>query len=553
MIGTRVGQWKITQEIGDGGHAFVFKGETDTADNVVAIKMLKPSVAGEENLEKRFEIEAEALKELDHPQIVGFKDYIFRNGYHYLVMEFMNQGSVENLIQTMSKIAPRYAVPILFGVLEGIRYSHDKGFIHRDLKPSNILINEEGEAKLTDFGIAKVVGGQNLTKKGMVLGTTLYMAPEFISRGTVSVKTDIYALGVTFFEMLTGRRPFEYDDDEPLASFARRVCTGQCSPPSTYTSEVSPELDQIVMTAVAQNPKVRYQNAQEIARDLERFFPDLVRRPIIVPSGRAMTGEQQVAPVVPEVTERSAAEGVEPISEEATRDGRGVAGVFVVIGIMILVAKSLVPSVDGGAAIAMWIGGGVVLLAGLGLMLSGRSRPATRPRPRATIRRPSPKKPVSSTSDDPLLTDSDLEGFESSVTDDSDAGKVAALADDDTIPFHDPVGGSRVSAPSDVSELNAYLVVTEGEDEGRRFALRPVSRIGRDLRLDIRPKDPEISRHHAIVTFDGTNGFVLEDLGSLNGTYVNDERLSNARRGLVAGDIVRIGRTAMRLECVDKT
>ena len=233
MIGTQVGRYKISQEIGDGGHAFVFKGEDDRGSSV-AIKMLKPSIADEDNLEKRFLIEAEALKELQHKHIVHFEDYIFQNGYHYLVLEFMDQGSVENLFKTMGPVPPRYAVPIFYKVLDAIEYSHQHGYIHRDLKPNNILINSEGEAKLTDFGIAKVVGGQNLTKQGYVLGTTLYMAPEFISQGVVSIKTDIYALGVTFYEMLTTRKPFEFErEDEPLVSFARRVCQGKPTPPST--------------------------------------------------------------------------------------------------------------------------------------------------------------------------------------------------------------------------------------------------------------------------------------------------------------------------------
>lgn len=526
MIGSQVGKYRITQEIGDGGHAFVFKGEGPNGEQV-AIKMLKPSIADEDNLEKRFLLEADALKKLSHPQIVRFEDYIYQNGYHYLVLEYMDQGSVEDLIKTMGPVAHRYAIPIFYKVLDAIEYSHQHGYIHRDMKPNNILINSEGEAKLTDFGITKVVGGQNLTKKGYVLGTTLYMAPEFISQGVVSVKTDIYALGVTFYEMLTTRKPFEFTrENEPLVSFARRVCQGEPTLPSTYRP-IPPELERILMKSLAQDPKARYKSAKEFMKDLAKSFPDLVQRDIVIPSGRAMTRYVKVD----ELQNVAGTVDSPPKSKGFPKGTRLAIGATTAAVIMLLALfmPSIAPGMAASLGTGLLYGGGAVLGVLLGYLLYAfLPKPEVLPgfgggdlRPASTV----------GDENEEFLEESSIPEFE-------DAG--------DTIPFHEGFQPGEAFEMTDVSELEAYLVVVGGPDKGRRFGLRPVSRIGRDLRLDIRPHDKEISRHHAVLTFTGT-GFCLEDLGSTNGTYVNEEKVVG-KRHLKPGDIVRVGASRMRFE-----
>ncbi len=528
MIGTRVGKYTITQEIGDGGHAFVFKGEGPNGE-AVAIKMLKPSVAGEDNLDKRFVLEAEALKKLKHPHIVDFHDYIFKDGYHYLILELMDQGSVEDLIKTMGAVPPRYAVPIFYHVLDAIDFSHNHGYIHRDLKPNNILINSEGKAKLTDFGITKVVGGQNLTRKGFVLGTTLYMAPEFISQGVVSIKTDVYALGVSFYEMLTSHKPFEYErEDEPLRDFALRVCQGKATPPTAY-KPMPPQLERIVMKSIAQNPKDRYKSAKEFRRDLARNFPDLINRDIVIPSGRAMTRYVKI-------------DDLKDLGPGDTARGRGAGGLAPAIRaaiaatafIVLLGASHFAPTWfpdelgRTSPGLIYGLGGGLALLVAFLLyFMLPRPRHHVRAAPAAAPAAPAPieEEPSSSSHDS---EDSSIPEFE------------------DTIPFADSFRSNKPVTMTENSELDAYLVVISGPDKGRRFGLRPVSRIGRDLRLDIRPHDPEISRHHTTITFDG-RGFTVEDLESTNGTFVNEERVTG-KRALKPGDIIRVGSSSMRFE-----
>ncbi|MFT7616576.1 MAG: hypothetical protein ACI97A_000200 [Planctomycetota bacterium] len=533
MIGTKVGKYLISKEIGDGGHAFVFKGEGD--GQVVAIKMLKPSVADEDNLEQRFVREAQALKQLKHPSIVQFGDYHFQDGYHFLILEYMDQGSVEDLIKTMGAVAPRYAIPIFYSVLDAIQYSHDHGYIHRDLKPNNVLINSEGQAKLTDFGITKVVGGKNLTQQGFVLGTTVYMAPEYLTQGMCNHQTDVYALGVTFYEMLTSRKPFEFlREDEPLRDFALRVCQGTATPPSSYRP-IPAQLERIVLKALAQNPKERYKSAKEFRKDLAKHFPEFVKRDIVIPSGRAMTRYVKIDDFVTDGSFGGAGGASKNGLSVGVRAAIAIIAFLVIFG-MTYQAPAWFPNELGSTAqsLVFSVGGGVGLLVGLILFfMLPRSR-SMQPSLAGGGAAAAPRQEIEN-------SDSSIGAEESSIPE---------FDIEDTIPFADNFHSNKPAAMSESSELNAYLEVISGPDKGRRFGLRPVSRIGRDLRVDIRPHDPEISRHHTAITFNG-HGFTVEDLGSTNGSFLNEERIID-KEALHDGDILRCGSSSMRFESQKK-
>jgi serine/threonine-protein kinase len=467
VIGKRIGPYLIVEEIGDGGHAFVFKGMV--GDEPVAIKMLKPSATADPHLEKRFLLEVDALKTLDHPNIVGFKDYFFLNKYHYLVMEFMDAGSTDQLMRVTGPVEARYAIPILHQVLAGVGHAHGLGYLHRDLKPNNLLLNRRGQAKITDFGIAKVLGGESITKQGFVLGTTAYMAPEYLTHGRDSEQLDIYALGVSFYEILSGRKPFEFaDEQESVAQFAARVIK---EPPPKLTTHrpVPAELERIVMKAIDQDPRKRYKTADRFRQDLAQAFPDLVNRPIQILHGRPQTDVIQIRR-----RQRSTTRTDSPTPLGAS------------------------PSLWKRVA-ALFGGGG--------------------------------RKPRRSASN----------GHRSDTTPNRAAARV---------PFFNDVNEPEQATMSEESELRAFLVVIHGEEVGKRFGLRPISRLGRDLRFDIRPHDSEISRQHAVITFDG-NGFAIRDLNSANGTFVNETRIE-LDRPLEHGDTVRIGRTTMRFEYIPK-
>ncbi len=497
----------ITEELGEGGHAFVFKGVRDGHE--AAIKMLKPSAAQEDNLERRFKIEVEALKALDHPNIVGFLDYLCTGGYHYMVLEFMDAGAIDHLLHVNGALEPRYALPIFYPLLDGMAHAHSFGYVHRDLKPNNVLLNKAGEAKVTDFGIAKVLGsGEDLTKKGFVLGTTLYMAPEYLSQGSVTPQTDIYSLGVLLFEMLTNRKPFEFrTDDEPLVQFAKRVCLGKPTPPSKFRP-IPSELEKVVMKAIAREPKKRYRTVEKFQADLKRAFPELVERPVEIPDGRPMTS----AMAMPDI-------GV-----AASPPRRSVSPVLVfvvaaVIGTLVGALGSFLLELRAGMSAVAGLLAVAVVLAGAFAM--ERMRSASAPAAPAPARRPAPGR------------------------------RERELADDDAsdpLPFHGGRAPSGEVQETNISELNAFLEVTAGKFEGKRYGLRPISRIGRDLRFDIRPHDPEISRHHAMITFTGA-GFVVKDTGSTNGTFVNEKKVEAGTEVEIRhDDILRVGRTSMRFE-----
>jgi serine/threonine-protein kinase len=453
VIGKRVGPYLIVEEIGDGGHAFVFKGMK--GDEPVAIKMLKPSATADAATEKRFLLEVDALKNLDHPNIVGFRDYVFLNRYHYLIMEFMDAGSTDQLLRLVGPIEARYAVPILNQVLQGVSHAHGLGYVHRDLKPNNILLNRRGQAKITDFGIAKVLGGEALTKQGFVLGTTAYMAPEYLTHGRDSEQLDIYALGVSFYEILSGHKPFEFErEDESVAAFAARVIKEQ-PPPLSKHRPIPQELERVVMKAIDQDPRRRYKTADKFRQDLVAAFPDLVNRPIQILHGRPQTDVLQMR-------RRQEQPRSNTVPARAPSFLKRIASLF------------------GGR--------------------KARANGSGTPTPTHAAR----------------------------------------------VPYLDELNEPDHVSMTENSELSAFLVVTAGDEAGKRFGLRPISRLGRDLRFDIRPHDPEISRQHAVITFDGA-GFSIRDLNSANGTWVNDKRIE-LERELRNGDVVRIGTTSMRFE-----
>jgi hypothetical protein len=338
------------------------------------------------------------------------------------------------------------------------------------------------------------------------------MAPEFLSKGVVNVRTDIYSLGVTLYEMLTTRKPFEFEsENEPLISFAKRFLRSEPTPPSTYRP-IHPQLERIVMKALSMDPKQRYKSAKDFRRDLEKHFPDLVKRSLLIESQSAKTGMISVKEIHAMEHARSSVGSTALLR----------AAPFIVAGLM--VAGSVLAHSILGVDKLLAYGVGFILAIVSAVALAKRSHGDPVPEPLAPVSVPDVGDDDSSFSD--ILS--------------------SRGGDDDTMPFHDGLASKGTFQMTAESELDAYLLVLTGEEEGKRYGLRPVSRIGRDLRVDIRPHDPEISRHHAAVTFNG-RGFTAEDLGSMNGTYVNEERLQG-KRDLNDGDILRVGSTSMRFE-----
>ena len=276
LIGQYLGRYHILEQLGEGGMATVYKAydtrlETDVAVKVIRTDTLAPSVLS--RTLKRFEREAKALARLTHANIVKVSDYGEYEGHPFLVMPYLPGG---NLKERLKKgVLPwAEAVYILIPIARALEYAHQQGVIHRDVKPSNILITDSGDPMLTDFGVAKVVEEEatvDLTGTAMAVGTPEYMAPEQATSKSIDHRVDIYALGIVFYEMVTGRKP--YIADTPLAVLFKQA-SEPLPRPRQFASTLPDKVEQAILKALAKKPEDRYQTMDEFAVALERCLAD---------------------------------------------------------------------------------------------------------------------------------------------------------------------------------------------------------------------------------------------------------------------------------------
>jgi len=248
-------QLEIISLLGAGGMGAVYKARQPALDRLVALKILPIANTPEVNFTERFNREARALARLSHPNIVALYEFGVAGGLHHFVMEYVDGANLRQLEQA-GRLSPREALQIVPQICDALQYAHDEGVVHRDIKPENVLIDRKGRVKIADFGLAKIAGrdgdSARLTLEGQVMGTPHYMAPEQVERPlSVDHRADIYALGVVFYEMLTG--------DLPLGKFA---------PPSRKV-ELDIRLDDIVLRALENDPKRRYQKASDVKTQVE--------------------------------------------------------------------------------------------------------------------------------------------------------------------------------------------------------------------------------------------------------------------------------------------
>src|SRR4051794_7867750 len=246
--------------------ADVYLAEDQELGRRVAIKILNGRHANDDQFIERFRREAKNAAALNHPNIVSIYDRGEAEDTYYIAMEYLDGRTLKELIVGHGQAPVRVAVEYARQILSALRFAHRHGIVHRDIKPHNVLVDREGRVKVTDFGIARA-GTSQMTETGSIVGTAQYLSPEQARGGEVDQRSDLYSLGVVLYELVTGKTPFE--GDTPV-EIAMKHLSATPQKPSELRSDIPPELDMVIMRALAKDPDERYQSADEMESDLER-------------------------------------------------------------------------------------------------------------------------------------------------------------------------------------------------------------------------------------------------------------------------------------------
>jgi serine/threonine protein kinase len=267
MIGTQIGGYLIQEKLGEGGMGTVYRALETNLDRLVAIKVLNADVARDASIGERFRAEARAQAHLNHTNIATLYNFLIHEGAAMMVMEYIDGESFQQVVDRRGPIPAQEIVPLFKQALLGLGAAHRMGIVHRDIKPSNIMLNKTGIVKVMDFGIAKAMGGsRGLTRTGIQVGTVFYMSPEQVKGERVDIRSDIYSLGVTLYEMLTAHVPFSAASDFQVLS--DHVNTAPPLPTKFYPY-VPKGVENIVLKALEKNPDDRFQTVEEFGAALD--------------------------------------------------------------------------------------------------------------------------------------------------------------------------------------------------------------------------------------------------------------------------------------------
>ncbi|MDQ5825816.1 MAG: protein kinase [Chloroflexota bacterium] len=310
------GRYLLLEKIGDGGSAEVFRARDERLGRVVALKLLRPQFVSDPTWRRRFEIEAKAGAGLAHPNIVDIYDVgEGPDGTLFIAMQYVEGPDLKSVLWKRGRLLPGEVVALSRQVSAALAVAHRSGLIHRDVKPQNILIDGQGNARLTDFGIVKALAGATLTQSGMTFGTAAYLSPEQATGMQVGPTSDIYALGCVMYEMLSGTPPFTGDNPTTIAY---KQVWEQPRPLHELVSDVPPSLERVVMRCLDKDPNGRYPSAEALSLDLERVNEVNNQptqqvthgRPVQADGNQAVGASASAASVVPLVAGPASGAGV---------------------------------------------------------------------------------------------------------------------------------------------------------------------------------------------------------------------------------------------------
>lgn len=259
-------RYELGEPLGQGAMARVYLARDRFLTRQVAVKILHPALSGDRRFLSRFRREAEAAAALNHPHIVGVYDVGHDEDLYYIIMEYVPGLDLKELLLQSGPLPPRRVADIGAQAASALQYAHEHRMVHRDVKPHNIMVTHSGLVKVADFGIATLLSEITLPDDGLSLGTVQYAAPEQVEGGPTSPRTDVYSLGVVLYEAVTGFLPFP--GENAIAVAAAHV-QQEPVPPSTLHTDVTPELERVILKAMAKNPRDRYASAAELASALQ--------------------------------------------------------------------------------------------------------------------------------------------------------------------------------------------------------------------------------------------------------------------------------------------
>ncbi|HWQ13436.1 MAG TPA: serine/threonine-protein kinase, partial [Roseiflexaceae bacterium] len=372
LIGQQLGRYLIQEEIGRGGMARVYRALDRSLQRQVALKVLAPQLALDQEFLRRFEREAITAANLHHPNIVTVYDVGEANGLRYIAMAYVRGRTLHAIIRERGALGLGYAVGIVEKVAAALDYAHAQGAVHRDVKPQNILIDIEGRVLLTDFGIAQAPdgpGGERLTRTGIFMGTPEYISPEQASAQRVDGRSDLYSLGIATYEMITGVVPFSGATPQLIVAHVQ----SPPPPPSTVAPGQPPELDLVLARALAKRPEQRFGSGAAFVEALRI----VARRNGIVPA----TAAQIAGLVLPRATSA-------PTRPEAPHSSDGLQAAYAPPAILPLPARPPAPHISHETPTRL---AGEATLRGMPARPPGNS--GAPPEPPAPPQRPPPRRP----------------------------------------------------------------------------------------------------------------------------------------------------------------